>query len=558
MKGDIVTLTIDDIGTNGEGIGKVNGYTLFVKDAVVGDKIKAKIIKEKKNYGYGKLLDIIEKSKYRVVPECAVAKQCGGCQIQQMNYQSQLQYKQNLVKENLEKIGGLKGIEVLPVIGMDTPYHYRNKAQYPVGVDKEGKVVIGFYAGRTHCIIDNIDCKIGSPMNQTILEYIRKYITEQKISIYDEESHQGILRHILIRNGYHTGEIMVCLVINGTKLPNSEKLVQDLINISGMTSIMLNINTDKTNVILGKQCKTLWGQAYITDSICDITYEISPLSFFQVNPVQTEKLYKKVLEFAQLSGEETVWDLYCGIGTISLLLATNAKKVYGVEVVPEAIENARNNAERNHFNNVEFFVGKAEVVVPQFYEEVSKKGIGDYQNKEEMQSLSPDVVVVDPPRKGCDETLLDVIVKMSPKRMVYVSCDSATLARDLKYLVSRGYEVKKVQPVDQFCHTVHVETIVELTHKIPTSYIEVTMDYDTIVPNYKSGHATYKMITDYIQEKYNLKVKSTTIAEVKRSLGFEVGEYNKKEGEVNYQKEKITPEKRNAVEEALKYFRVIE
>lgn len=463
MKNDIVTLTIDDIGTNGEGIGKADGYTLFVKDVVVGDIIKAKIIKEKKNYGYGKLLAIIKESKNRVISKCTVAKQCGGCQIQHMNYQSQLQYKQNLVKGNLEKIGGLKDIEVLPVIGMDTPYHYRNKAQYPVGIDKEGKVVIGFYAKRTHCIIDNTDCKIGSPTNQTILEIIRKYIIKQNISIYDEESHQGILRHILIRNGYHTGEIMVCLVINGTKLPYCEKLIQELVSISGMTSIMLNINKDKTNVILGKECKTLWGQAYITDSICDITYEISPLSFFQINPIQTEKLYKKVLEFAQLTGKETVWDLYCGIGTISLLMATNAKKVYGVEVVSEAIEDARNNAKRNNFNNVEFFVGKAEVVVPQFYEDVSRKVMDD--NKEAIQSLNPDVVVVDPPRKGCEDILLDVIVKMSPKKIVYVSCDSATLARDLKYLVSRGYEVTRVQPVDQFCHTVHVETVVCLTHK---------------------------------------------------------------------------------------------
>ena len=463
-KDDIVTLTIEDIGTNGEGIGKVDGYTLFVKDAVVGDVIQAKIIKVKKNYGYGKLLAILKESKNRVVPKCAVAKQCGGCQIQQMNYSSQLQYKRNLVKGNLEKIGGLKSVDVLPVIGMEQPYHYRNKAQYPVGIDKEGNVVIGFYAGRTHFIIDNTDCKIGSPINQTILEMIRKYITEQKISVYDEESHQGLLRHILIRNGYHTGEIMVCLVINGTQLPYAEKLIQELISISGMTSIILNINKDKTNVILGKECKTLWGQAYITDSICDITYEISPLSFFQINPIQTEKLYQKVLEFAELTGEEIVWDLYCGIGTISLLMATNAKKVYGVEIVPEAIENAKNNAKRNHFNNVEFFVGKAEVVVPQFYEEFSKKVMDvnseSIQKMQEMKTFHPDVVVVDPPRKGCEDVLLDVIVKMSPERIVYVSCDSATLARDLKYLVSRGYEVRKVQPVDQFGHTVHVETVV--------------------------------------------------------------------------------------------------
>lgn len=555
MKDDIVTLTIDDIGTNGEGIGKVDGYTLFVKDAVIGDIVQAKIIKEKKNYAYGKLLAIIKESKNRVVPKCAVAKQCGGCQIQQMDYQSQLQYKRNLVKENLEKIGGLKGIEILPIIGMDTPYHYRNKAQYPVGVDREGKVVIGFYAGRTHCIIDNTDCKIGSPINQTILENIRKYITEQKISIYDEESHQGILRHILIRNGYHTGEIMVCLVINGTKLPNSEKLVQDLINISGMTSILLNINREKTNVILGKECKILWGQAYIMDSICDITYEISPLSFFQINPVQTEKLYKKVLEFAKLSGKETVWDLYCGIGTISLLMATNAKKVYGVEVVPEAIENARNNAKRNNFNNVEFFVGKAEVVVPQFYEEVSRKGD---DNKEAMQSLNPDVVVVDPPRKGCDDILLDVIVKMSPKRIVYVSCDSATLARDLKYLVRKGYEVKKVQPVDQFCHTVHVETVVLLSKgEIDSKKVRVEFSLEDMdMSGFQKG-ATYEQIKAYVLEHTGLKVSSLYISQVKRKCGLDVGQnYNLSKKE-DAKIPQCPPDKEKAIMEALKYFGMV-
>jgi len=462
-KNDIVTLTINDISANGEGIGKIDGYTLFVKDAVVGDTIEAKIIKVKKNYGYGKLLRLIKASVNRVSPPCAVASQCGGCQIQQMSYESQLQYKRNLVKQSLERIGGFKDISVLPVIGMKYPFHYRNKAQYPVGKNKEGDVVIGFYAGRTHFIIDHTDCQIGHPINQTILEIIRKFITEQNISVYDEENHKGLLRHILIRNSYHADEIMVCLIINGEKLPFADKLIELLINVSGMKSIMLNINKENTNVILGKRCKTLWGQSYIMDSICGISFQISPLSFFQINPEQTEKLYEKALEFAALTGNETVWDLYCGIGTISLLMATRAKKVYGVEVVPQAVEDARNNAVRNGFDNVEFFVGKAEEVVLDFYEGMTAKmAAGD---DKALQKMKPDVVVVDPPRKGCDFALLDMIVKMSPERVVYVSCNPATLARDLKYLASGGYEVIRVQPVDQFCHTGHVETIVLIQKK---------------------------------------------------------------------------------------------
>ncbi len=474
-KDDIVTLTIEDIGTGGEGIGKVDGYTLFVKDAVIGDVIEAKVIKAKKSYGYGRLMNVITPSDKRVEPKCPVARQCGGCQIQQMSYAAQLEYKQKLVKDNLTRIGGLSeaSYEMCPIIGMDNPYNYRNKAQFPVGTDKEGRIVMGFYAGRTHYIIDNTDCCLGAEINKTILEAVRAYMESNGVTAYNEETHTGLVRHVLIRNGYHTGQIMVCLVVNGKKLPCADDLVGRLCNIQGMASIMINVNREKTNVILGQECHTLWGNPYIEDSICGIMYRISPLSFFQVNPVQTEKLYNKALEFAGLTGRETVWDLYCGIGSISLLMATKAKKVYGVEIVPQAIDDAKDNAVRNGITNAEFFVGKAEEVVPEFYEKAVKelvaagevggasfeKDCEDCALQTTRESIAPDVIVVDPPRKGCDEALLETIVKMAPERVVYVSCDPSTLARDLKYLEASGYKVKKVQPVDQFGHTVHVETV---------------------------------------------------------------------------------------------------
>lgn len=477
-KDDRVTLTINDIGTDGEGIGKVDGYTLFVKDAIIGDVIEAKIIKAKKNYGYARLESIITPSRDRVKPDCSVARQCGGCQIQQMSYESQLRFKEKLVKDNICRIGGMTDYEYLPIIGMEIPYHYRNKAQYPVGYSKDKEIIMGFYAGRTHSIIPCTDCSIGAKENKYILDIIKSWMELNGVRPYDEETEKGLIRHVLIRTGYHTDEIMVCLVINATSMPKklADSLVNRLTQVSfdaeessskKITSIMVNYNTEKTNVILGNRCDTLWGRAYIEDYIKDIKFQISPLSFFQVNPRQTEKLYGKALEFAELSGEETVWDLYCGIGTISLFLAKKAKRVYGVEIVPQAIEDARNNARINSIDNAEFFVGKAEEVVPEFYEKAKQMAADESLSREEKElakrSINPDVVVVDPPRKGCDETLLNTIVKMGPKRIVYVSCDSATLARDLKILDGLGYKTVKVQAVDQFSHTVHVETCVLIT-----------------------------------------------------------------------------------------------
>ena len=394
-------------------------------------------------------MELLEASADRVEPNCPYYRQCGGCQIQALSYEKQLEFKENKVRNNLERIGGFTKIPMEPIVGMDEPYHYRNKAQFPVGTDKEGHIVTGFYAGRTHTIIPNRDCALGLPVNREILDIVIDFMEKYHISTYDEKTGKGLVRHVLIRCGFSSQEKMVCLIINGKSLPHGEKLVEALRKIDGMTSISLNCNTERTNVILGHKTIVLWGQEYITDQIGDISYEISPVSFYQVNPVQTEKLYGLALEYADLHGEETVWDLYCGIGTISLFLAQKAKQVYGVEIIPQAIENAKRNAVKNGIENAEFFVGKSEEVLPEFYEKEAAAG----------RKAHADVIVVDPPRKGCDEKLLDTIVKMAPDRVVYVSCDSATLARDLKILCEQGYELKRVRAVDQFCHTVHTEAV---------------------------------------------------------------------------------------------------
>lgn len=451
-KNQEILLTIEDFTKNGEGLGKYQGFPLFVKDTVIGDKAKVSITKLKKNYGYARLLQIMEPSADRVTPPCPVARQCGGCKIQQLSYEKQKEFKWNQVANCMKRIGGFRDIEkkMEPIYGMEQPWHYRNKAQYPVGLDKTGNVIAGFYAGRTHTIVPNTDCLIQAEVNKDILEIILHYMRKNHIRPYDEKSHAGLVRHVLTRVGFVTGEIMVCLVLNGKKeqLKNRELLVKQLKAIPGMTSIMVNTNTEKTNRILGTDCETLWGREYIEDYIGNVRYQIGPLSFFQVNPAQTKVLYAKALEYAQLQGQEVVWDLYCGIGTISLFLAQKAKHVYGVEIVKEAIDDARHNAVINDLNNVTFFVGKAEDIVPAEYERTG---------------IQPDVIVVDPPRKGCEESLLHTMVQMQPSRIVYVSCDPGTLARDCRILCEKGYEIQQVAVVDQFGHSCHVESVVLLS-----------------------------------------------------------------------------------------------
>ena len=554
-KNDLVTLEIEDCGIDGEGIGKADGFTVFVKDAVIGDTVTAKIIKAKKNYGYGRLMEVLKPSPYRVEPKCEFARQCGGCQLQALSYDQQLVFKTNKVKGHLERIGGFTDIPMEPIIGMDELFHYRNKAQFPVGRNKEGKIVTGFYAGRTHNIIENRDCALGVAENKEVLDRVIAHMEKYRIEPYNEATGKGLVRHVLIRYGYFTKEVMVCLILNGNKLPKEEQLVKSLCEIPGMTSITINVNKKRSNVILGEEICLLWGQEYITDRIGDISYQISPLSFYQVNPMQTQKLYAKALEYADLHGQETVWDLYCGIGTISLFLAQKAKFVRGVEIVPAAIENAKENAKLNGLENTEFFVGKAEEVLPREYK---KNGV------------YADVIVVDPPRKGCDETLLETMVEMNPERIVYVSCDSATLARDLKYLCERGYELRKVCPVDQFGMTVHVETVVLLSHKKPDGHINVKVEFgegegkvplDNIAKRAESykpkERVTYKMIKEYIEAKYGFKVHTAYIAEVKRDLGLPMYDAPNAVEELKQPRKHPTAEKVEAIKDALKHFEVI-
>lgn len=567
QKNQLYEVEITDMGADGEGIGHLmtepkqrgalaevgakrpdtQGYTLFVKDALIGDKVKARIVKPKKNYAFARLEEILVPSPDRVTPPCAFARQCGGCQIQALSYEKQLSFKHNKVKNNLLRIGGFSEELVekimLPPVGMEDPFHYRNKAQFPIGYDKNGNLIAGFYAGRTHTIINNRDCALGVAENQQILNIVLKFCEENKIPAYEEATGKGLLRHVLIRKGFSTGQIMVCLIINGSTFPGEKELAKLLFaEVPGMTSFSVNSNTERTNVIMGKKNRTVEGSDRIEDTIGGITFRISPLSFYQVNPVQTEKIYSQALEFAALSGKETVWDLYCGIGTISLFLAKKAKLVFGVEIVPQAIEDAKENARRNQIDNAEFFVGKAEEVLPEKYE---KEGI------------FADVIVVDPPRKGCDEACLSTMVRMHPERIVYVSCDSATLARDLKYLCENGYELKAARAFDNFPQSVHVETVVLLSQQKPDDYIEVELELDELDLTTAESKATYAEIKDYVLKEHGLKVSSLYISQVKRKCGIEVGEnYNLPKSEDSRQPQ-CPEEKEKAIKDALEHFGMI-
>ena len=543
-------VTIEDMNEDGAGVGKVDGYIWFVKDAVIGDVVRAKAMKMKKSYGFARLMEVLEPSASRVVPSCPVARQCGGCQLQAMSYEEQLKFKERKVMNNLIRIGKFAEDEIhmLPIMGMEEPWRYRNKAQFPFGKDKGGNVIAGFYAGRTHAIVEAEDCLLGVEENREILDIVKQFMKEMKIEPYDELSHKGLVRHVLIRKGFKTDEIMVCLVINGNKLPGKERLVEMLTGgdgVKGMTSISYSVNQEKTNVIMGKEIVNLYGPGYISDYIGNVKYQISPLSFYQVNPVQTERLYGTALEYAGLTGNEIVWDLYCGIGTISLFLAQKAKKVYGVEIVPQAIEDARRNAEINGIHNAEFFVGKAEEVLPEQFEK---------------NHVHADVIVVDPPRKGCDAVCLDTILKMRPERVVYVSCDSATLARDLRYLADGGDVVERGQCCDMFAGTVHVETVVLLGKKKSTedmvyAYVDYEPEDDTYLQGMK-GNATYREIKEWIKAEYGMSVSSLYVAQIKDKCGFEKRQ-NYNIGENKAHVPNCPPEKEKAILKAFKHFRMI-
>lgn len=441
---------IVDIGQGGVGIGKYDGFTVFVEGGLVEDKVKVKINKSKKNYAVGDIVEVIEKSPFRVDRKCSDSlKDCGGCQVQELEYQKQLDIKTNEVKQVITRIGKLDNVKIHNTIGMENPFRYRNKAQFPI--QKSGNnPVIGFYKKKSHDIIPMDKCIIQHDINDKIVKIIKTYINAYNVSVYDEKTHTGVLRHLVTKIGFTTNEVMVVLVANGKKLPYLKELASVLEeNIPGFKTLVVNVNREKTNVILGKENRVIYGNGKINDYIGNLVFEISPLSFFQVNPVQTEVLYNKALEYADLKENDTVFDIYCGIGTISLFLAQKAKKVYGIEIVEDAIKDAKINAHINKLDNVEFYVGKAEEVVPKMYSE----------------GKTANVVVVDPPRKGCDEKVLDTIISMQPDRVVYVSCNPSTLARDLNYLDERGYRCTEIQPVDMFPHTMHVECVAKLEKK---------------------------------------------------------------------------------------------
>ena len=446
-KNETIILEFEDLTSEGSGVGKIDGYPLFVPFALPGEKAKVLVVKANKNFGYGKLLEIIEESPERVKPD----HQCGGCQLQHMSYQMQLDMKHKQVKNVMAKIAHLDHVPVHSVIGMDHPWHYRNKVQMPVG-ERNGRLITGFYQQRSHRIIESTEsCNVQDEMINGLIETVRDTADKLGISAYNEKTHQGVLRHIVVRIGKAMNEAMVIIVTKTKKLPHQEKIIKELTDkFPYVKSIMHNINEQRTNVILGKTTKLLWGEEYIHDKIDDLTFAISAKSFYQVNPIQTEVLYGKALEYAALDKNDIVIDAYCGIGTISLLLAKQAKKVYGVEIVPEAISDAKKNAELNGITNAEFVVGAAEKVMPWWT----------------AQGLRPDVIVVDPPRKGCDEDFLQAMIDMNPKRIVYVSCNPSTLARDLRFLEDGGYETKEVQPVDMFAQTTHVEAIALITREL--------------------------------------------------------------------------------------------
>lgn len=440
-------------GYEGEGIAKIdNKYPIFIEGALKGEKVKVRIVKVNKNFAYGKLMEVLEASEERVNPPCAIYKRCGGCKLQHASYKAQLDFKWDRVKDCVSKIGKLDPSIVKYPLGMENPWRYRNKVQLPIGLIN-GEVKIGFFAPRSHDIIDMESCLIQDEIGDKVVKLTREWIEKFNIRPYNvdgEYDEKGVVRHIMIRRGFTTNEVMVVLVTNGENLPHKEVFVDLMVkNIPGIKSVIQNINSKKTNVILGLESKTLWGEDTISDYIGDFRFNISPLSFFQVNPIQTEVLYGKALEYANLTGNEEVFDAYCGTGTITLFLSQKAKKVYGVEIIPQAIDNAWINAKENKVENVEFFVGESEVVIP------------DLINK----GVKADVVVVDPPRKGCDKKLLDAITNIDAKKIVYVSCDPSTLGRDLAILEENGYKTLEVQPVDMFPNTSHVENVAKLIKK---------------------------------------------------------------------------------------------
>lgn len=539
IKNKLYEILIDGMTHEGEGVGRIGSMAVFVEGALKGEKVRAQVLKVSKNHALAKMVKVIEPSSQRITPQCPHAEQCGGCGLLHMSYAGQLEFKTQKVKDALNRIGHIDA-EVLNTLGMPDPWKYRNKAQYPFG-EAGGTIVHGFYEKGSHKIVPVSGCLIQPTASDDSAKIVEHWMTRYGIEPYDEKTQTGIVRHVITRVSRKSGEVMVILVANAKAIPKADELVKILReNVHVFKSLVLNVNTKNTNVIMGRENKAIFGELYIYDNIGDVTFRLSPNSFFQVNPVQVEVLYDKALEYSEITGKETVIDAYCGIGSITLFLAKKAKKVYGIEIVPEAVKDARHNAKINNIDNAEFLEGQAEKIMP----------------KLAAQGIKPDVVVVDPPRKGCDEALLKAIIDMAPKRVVYVSCNPSTLARDLRYLEDRGYKTGEVQPVDMFPHTPHVETVVLLSHKNADSFISVKMDYADDIERVPD-RVTYKLIQDYIEDKYNFKVHTAYIAEVKRSLGLPMNDAPNAVEELKHPYKQAPAYKVEAIKDALKHFNVI-
>ena len=530
------TVTIEGYGEGGMGVARIDGRVVFVHGALRGEKCRVLILKTLKSVAFAKVLEVLEPSSERITPDCPYFPRCGGCTYRHIRYEEELRLKKQRVQDNLSRIGG-SDVTVEEILGAQDTLRYRNKAQYPVS--KDGAV--GFYRARTHEVIECEHCLLVKPEADAAAEALREYMQSCRVAGYDEKTGRGLVRHLYIRSNA-AGESLVCVLVNGDKLPKEDRLVTLLRDACPKcTGIVLGTNTKKGNVILGDRYRTLWGSDRLEDTLCGKTFRLSVPSFYQVNRVQAERLYAKAIEFAGLTGQETVLDLYCGAGTITLALSDHAKKVLGAEIVPEAIDDARENAARNGVKNAEFFCGDA----------------SDVAKKLARENLRPDVITVDPPRKGLAADVVESIAEMQPQRVVYVSCDSATMARDVKRLADLGYTAQRACAVDMFPRADHVETVVLLSQQKPDDTIEIDLDLDELDATAAETKATYEEIKAYVWEKHHLKVSSLYISQIKRKCGLEVGQnYNLSKSE-NPKVPKCPPEKEAAIMDALKHFQMI-
>ncbi|MFQ9886341.1 MAG: 23S rRNA (uracil(1939)-C(5))-methyltransferase RlmD [Negativibacillus massiliensis] len=539
-KNQIEEAEITAMSSDGNGIAKIDGMVVFVPYTAVGDKLKIRIVKVQKNYSFGIIEEILEPSPDRVDDNCPVYKKCGGCAFRHISYEAELRHKAEFVQSNLRRLGGLDPV-MLPITPSPLVQGYRNKAQYPIR-EYDGKIEAGFFAKRSHRVISCASCDLQPTFFEQILEYTKQFLEEYHISAYDEQTGKGKVRHLYIRCGEVSGEVMVCLVVNSERLPHAAEYVEGLLKVCPqVVSVVLNINREQNNVILGQKCITLYGKDTIEDTLCDVRFELSPLSFYQVNRQAAEKLYRLAAEMAQFEGNELLIDLYCGAGTIGLSMTSKVRELIGVEIVPDAVENAKENAKRCGVENARFICADAKEAAAQLAAE----------------NLHPDVIVVDPPRKGCDLEVLQAIAAMAPKRLVMISCNSASLARDCKELEALGYHLEKAAPVDLFPRTTHVETVVLLSQQKPDDTIEIDLDLDELDATAAETKATYEEIKAYVWEKYHLKVSNLYVSQIKRKCGLEVGQnYNLSKSE-NPKVPKCPPEKEMAIMDALKHFQMI-